>query len=91
MFRRLGLGLGSRARTPHAHARPTPTHAPRPRTPHAHAGLTLERGRLVGSPERLNLFTLDGDVLRLDLELEARCRAALVVSSTIGRGVRPEP
>ena len=33
-------------------------------------GLSLDRGRLVGSPERLNLFTMDGDLLRVDLELD---------------------
>ena len=37
----------------------------------AHAGLKLDKGKLVGSPERLNLFTLEGDVVRLDLEVEA--------------------
>eukprot|EP00308_Calcidiscus_leptoporus_P023792 CAMPEP_0119366582 /NCGR_PEP_ID=MMETSP1334-20130426/13438_1 /TAXON_ID=127549 /ORGANISM="Calcidiscus leptoporus, Strain RCC1130" /LENGTH=150 /DNA_ID=CAMNT_0007382821 /DNA_START=96 /DNA_END=548 /DNA_ORIENTATION=+ len=49
----------------------------------AHAGLVLERGRLVGSPERLNLFTLDGDVLRLDLELEAHLGSTLHPSSVL--------
>ena len=42
-----------------------------------HAGLTLEKGRLSGSPERLNLFTLDGDVVRLDLEVEAHLGSTL--------------
>ena len=30
----------------------------------SHAGLKLDKGKLVGSPERLNLFTLDGDGAR---------------------------
>ena len=34
----------------------------------AHAGLEIKQGRMAGSPERLNLFTSDGDVLRLDLD-----------------------
>ena len=29
----------------------------------AHAGLEIKQGRMAGSPERLNLFTSDGDVL----------------------------
>ena len=33
------------------------------------AGVTLEHGRLAGSPEKLNIFTMEGDLLRLDLEL----------------------
>merc|ERR1712087_565948 len=49
----------------------------------AHAGLKLERGRLVGSPDRLNLFTIDGDVLRLDLELEAHLGSTLHPSSVL--------
>ena len=28
------------------------------------AGLAFDKGKLVGSPERLNLFTLEGDVVR---------------------------
>lgn len=43
----------------------------------AHAGLKLDRGKLVGSPERLNLFTLEGDVVRLDLEIEAHMGSTL--------------
>ena len=43
----------------------------------AHAGLKLDRGKLVGSPERLNLFTLDNDVVRLDLEIEAHLGSTL--------------
>jgi hypothetical protein len=35
------------------------------------AGVKLDRGRIIGSPERLNLFTVDGDLLRIDLDLEA--------------------
>ena len=41
------------------------------------AGLTLEKGKLAGSPERLNLFTLDGDNVRLDLEIEAHLGSTL--------------
>ena len=37
----------------------------------AAAGVKLDRGRIIGSPERLNLFTVDGDLLRVDLDLEA--------------------
>ena len=37
-------------------------------------GLTLDRGRIIGSPERINLFTLSGDLLRCVAVLEAaRC------------------
>ena len=43
----------------------------------ANAGLQLDRGKLMGSPERLNLFTLDGDVVRLDLEIEAHLGSTL--------------
>ena len=32
---------------------------------------------MVGSPEKLNLFKLDGDMLRLDLELEAHLGSTL--------------
>ena len=28
------------------------------------AGVKLDRGRIVGSPDRLNLFTIEGDLLR---------------------------
>lgn len=41
------------------------------------AGLQLERGRLAGSPEKVNLFTSDGDLLRTDLEIEAHSRDTL--------------
>lgn len=37
----------------------------------AAAGLKMDRGRLAGSPDRLNIFTLEGDILRLDLDLDA--------------------
>jgi hypothetical protein len=47
----------------------------------AAAGLSIEKGRLVGSPERLNLFTMDGDLLRLDLDLEAHLGSTLQPSS----------
>ena len=49
----------------------------------AHAGLKMDRGRLAGSPERLNLFTLEGDVLRLDLEIEAHLGSTLQPSSIL--------
>lgn len=41
------------------------------------ADLILEKGRLAGSPERLNLFTLEGDLVRLDLEVEAHLGSTL--------------
>ena len=43
----------------------------------AHAGLKVDRGRLAGSPERLNLFTSEGDVLRLDLDIDAHLGGTL--------------
>ena len=43
----------------------------------ARAGLVLDKGKLAGSPERLNLFTLDGDMVRLDLEVEAHLGSTL--------------
>jgi hypothetical protein len=43
----------------------------------AHAGFKVDRGKLVGSPEKLNLFTLTGDVVRLDLEIEAHLGSTL--------------
>ena len=50
-----------------------------------HAGLQIDKGKLVGSPEPLNLFTLEGDVVRLDLRLRRtsarRCKAAARSSS----------
>ena len=49
----------------------------------AHAGLKLDRGKLVGSPERLNLFTLEGDVVRLDLEIEAHLGSTLRAGDTL--------
>ena len=49
----------------------------------AHAGLKIERGRLAGSPERLNLFTSDGDVLRLDLDIDAHLGGTLHPSSVL--------
>jgi hypothetical protein len=42
-----------------------------------HAGLVLEKGKLQGSPERLNLFTLEGDIVRLDLEVDAHLGSTL--------------
>ena len=41
------------------------------------AGLVLDKGKLAGSPERLNLFTLDGDIVRLDLEVSAHLGSTL--------------
>ena len=49
----------------------------------AHAGLKMDKGKLVGSPERLNLFTLDGDVVRLDLEIEAHLGSTLRAGDTL--------
>jgi len=43
----------------------------------------MDKGKLVGSPERLNIFTVDGDVLRLDLELEAHLGSTLRAGDTI--------
>jgi hypothetical protein len=40
-------------------------------------GFAIDKGKLVGSPEKLNLFTLDGDVIRLDLEVEAHLGSTL--------------
>lgn len=45
------------------------------------AGVTIDKGRLVGSPDRLNIFTMEGDLLRLDLELEAHLGSTLQPSS----------
>eukprot|EP00965_Chrysotila_dentata_P133265 4406587-Pleurochrysis_carterae.AAC.2 len=45
----------------------------------AYAGMKLDKGRLMGSPEKLNVFTLEGDVLRLDLELEVSSYTAAFV------------
>ncbi len=49
----------------------------------AHAGLTLDRGKLVGSPEKLNVFTCDGDIVRLDLEIEAHMGSTLHAEDTL--------
>ena len=49
----------------------------------AAAGLTLNKGKLVGSPERLNLFTLEGDMLRTDLDLEAHIPSTLQPNSWV--------
>lgn len=40
-------------------------------------GLQLDKGKLAGSPERLNLFTLEGEVVRLDLEIDAHLGSTL--------------
>jgi len=59
----------------------------------SHAGLKLDKGKLVGSPQRLNLFTLDGDVIRLDLEIEAHVGSTLNAGDVllIEKGNRLEP
>jgi len=49
----------------------------------AHAGLEIKQGRMAGSPERLNLFTSDGDVLRLDLDIDAHLGGTLHPSSVL--------
>lgn len=41
------------------------------------AGLVLDKGKLAGSPEKLNLFTVDGELIRLDLEVEAHLGSTL--------------
>jgi hypothetical protein len=43
----------------------------------SHANVTLDKGKLPGSPERVNLFTLEGDVVRADLEVEAHIGSTL--------------
>ena len=43
----------------------------------AHAGLKLDKGRIVGSPERLNVFTTENEILRLDLEIDAHMHGTL--------------
>lgn len=49
----------------------------------AAGGLNMSNGKLVGSPERLNLFTLEGDLLRLDLDLEAHIGSTLQPNSAV--------
>mmetsp|Transcript_27039 Transcript_27039/g.81854 ORF Transcript_27039/g.81854 Transcript_27039/m.81854 type:complete len:150 (+) Transcript_27039:37-486(+) len=48
-----------------------------------YAGLQMDRGRLAGSPEKLNLFTIEGEVLRTDLEIDAHLGGALHPSSVL--------
>ena len=57
------------------------------------AGIKLDRGRIVGSPERLNLFTSEGDLLRVDLDLEAHLGTTLQPNSMLilEKGNRVEP
>ena len=44
----------------------------------AHGGFSVDKGRMVGSPEKLNIFTYpDGDVVRLDLEIDAHLGSTL--------------
>ena len=58
------------------------------------AGVKLDRGRIVGSPDRLNLFTVEGDLLRVDLDLEAHMPSTLQPNSWLilekGNRVAPE-
>ena len=49
----------------------------------SHGGFAVDKGKLVGSPERLNLFTLEGDVVRLDLEIEAHMGSTLHAGDTL--------
>jgi hypothetical protein len=49
----------------------------------AHGGFKVDKGKLVGSPERLNLFTLENDVVRLDLEIEAHLGSTLRAGGVI--------
>ena len=42
-----------------------------------YAGVKIDKGKLVGSPQRLNLFNLEGDIVRLDLEIEAHLGSTL--------------
>ncbi|KAL3898412.1 MAG: hypothetical protein SGPRY_012844, partial [Prymnesium sp.] len=46
-------------------------------------GIQMDQGRLVGSPERINLFTIEGDLLRVDLDLEAHLGSTLQPSSVL--------
>ena len=58
------------------------------------AGVKLEKGRLAGSPEKLNLFTPEGDLLRIDLELEAHVPSTLIPGGIVilekGNRIAPE-
>ena len=56
---------------------------PRVKACASHAGFAVDKGKLVGSPERLNLFTLEGDVVRLDLEIEAHMGSTLHAGDTL--------
>lgn len=57
------------------------------------AGIKLDRGKIVGSPERLNLFTTDGDILRIDLDLEAHLGTTLLPNAwiVVEKGNRVDP
>ena len=59
----------------------------------AHAGLKLDRGKLVGSPEKLNVFTCEGETVRLDLEIDAHLGSTLHGGDTliIEKGNRLSP
>ena len=51
----------------------------------SHAGVNLDKGRLPGSPERLNLFTIEGDVVVLEKGNRlAPCRLRAVQRSLQG-------
>lgn len=56
-------------------------------------GIALDKGKLVGSPLRLNLFSLDGNVVRLDLEVEAHLGSTLHPGDVLilEKGNRIEP
>ena len=58
------------------------------------AGVNLDRGRMIGSPDRLNLFTAEGDLLRVDLDLEAHMGSTLQPNAWVilekGNRVPPE-
>ena len=49
----------------------------------AAGGLKLDRGRIVGSPAKLNLFTVEGDMLRTDMDIEAHLGSTLHPSSVL--------
>ena len=57
------------------------------------AGVNLDRGRMIGSPDRLNLFTAEGDLLRVDLDLEAHMGSTLQPNAWVilEKGNRVEP
>ena len=56
--------------------------------------LMATRCEIVGSPDRLNLFTIEGDLLRVDLDLDAHMGSTLHNNSWIilekGNRISPE-